>query len=204
MSVASLLDQGLEQLPVTLPEMARTGILNYLDLLEKWNKVHNLTAVRDSHEQVRLHVLDCLALLTVIDHEWESVADIGSGAGLPGIMLALARPQWPIFLVESNKKKVAFLREAVRQLGLSSVQVVAERAENWQPDKPIELILSRAVADVDGFLKVSAHLGDEKSCWGLMKAHDEACGYQDFVKEKVIELRVPLLDAPRLWIEVRR
>lgn len=205
MSVAALLEQGLAALPTVLPPGLSERLQQYLLLLEKWNRVHNLTAVRDPEEQVRVHILDCLAVLPLLEDGALKIADIGSGAGLPGLLWAMARPQWTVYLVESNSKKAAFLREARRVLAVENAEVAAARAEHWQPPCAPDWIVSRAMADIDGFLRVSAHLGHQDSQWGLMKAHDdEVCRTAGFVKARVARVDVPLLAAPRLWICLRR
>lgn len=205
MSVSALLEQGLAALAIDMPPSLSARLQEYLQLLEKWNRVHNLTAVRAPEEQVRLHLLDCLALVPLLNASALRIADIGSGAGFPGLMWAMARPQWSLYLVESNHKKTAFLRETVRCLALENVQVIAKRAEQWQPEQAMDWIVSRAMADIDGFVRVSAHLGHADSTWGLMKAHDnEQCSIAGFVKSTVQQVHVPLLDAPRLWVCVRR
>lgn len=205
MSTGVLLEKGLAALAITLPENMIALLQRYLALLEKWNRVHNLTAIRNPEEQVRLHILDCLAIVPLLEAQELRIADIGSGAGLPGLLWAMARPEWALFLVESHGKKSAFLREAVRQLALENVEVIAKRAEDWQVEEKMDWIVSRAMADIDGFLQVSAHLGHQHSTWGLMKAHDdEHCSIDGFQKVRVQNVEVPLLAAPRLWVCVKR
>lgn len=201
----TLLEKGLADLPLTFTPSMQARFVDYLALLGKWNAVHNLSAIRNIEEQIRLHILDCLAILPLIDKDWGTVADIGSGAGLPGAMFAIARPDWQLKLVESNSKKIAFLREVKRTLRLDNVEVIGLRAEKWFPGNPIGLITSRAVATIDDFLTITAHLGNDMTVWGLMKAHDgEPCHTVGFTKIAVKAVSVPLLDAPRLWVEIQR
>lgn len=212
MSARALLETGLAALPCPLPAQLPEQLWQYLMLLEKWNAVHNLTAVRNAEEQVRLHLLDCLAVVPLLDADLTErhiqaaqIADIGSGAGLPGLIWAMARPEWQLYLVESQGKKAAFLREVQRVLGLKNVQVMSKRAEQWQAPVALDWIVSRAVAEIDGFLRFTAHLGKASSRWGLMKAHDdELCTLAGFVKAQVQAVNVPLLEAPRLWISLRQ
>ena len=110
------LERGLDALPFVVSAAERAQFVRYLDLLNKWNQVHNLTAVRDAEEQVSRHVLDCLAVLPYIE-DAATLADIGSGAGLPALMLAIMRPQLVVTALESNGKKAAFIREAVSHSG---------------------------------------------------------------------------------------
>ena len=151
------LERGLDALPFAVSAAERAQFVRYLDLLNKWNQVHNLTAVRDAEEQVSRHVLDCLAVLPYIE-DAATLADIGSGAGLPALMLAIMRPQLAVTALESNGKKAAFIREAVRVLALANVQVVAQRVEDWQAP-PQAVIISRALAAADRFIALTAHLG---------------------------------------------
>lgn len=205
MNAKELLDAGLAQLDLSLPEGASAQFLEYLTLLEKWNAVHNLTAVRSAKEQVRLHILDALAVVPCAAAAVKTVCDVGSGAGIPGIMFAIARPDWQVALLEANIKKTAFLREAKRLLALENVTVYGGRAEALRPNRPFDLIASRAVADIDTFLGFTAHLGGAESVWGLMKAYDdEPCTRAEFAKTAVKTVQVPFLDAPRLWVELRK
>ena len=147
------LERGLDALPFAVSAAERAQFVRYLDLLNKWNQVHNLTAVRDAEEQVSRHVLDCLAVLPYIE-DAATLADIGSGAGLPALMLAIMRPQLAVTALESNGKKAAFIREAVRVLALANVQVVAQRVEDWQAP-PQAVIISRALAAADRVLIIT-------------------------------------------------
>lgn len=197
------LERGLDALPFAVSAAERAQFVRYLDLLNKWNQVHNLTAVRDAEEQVSRHVLDCLAVLPYIE-DAATLADIGSGAGLPALMLAIMRPQLAVTALESNGKKAAFIREAVRVLALTNVQVVAQRVEDWQAP-PQAVIISRALAAADRFIALTAHLGDANSRWLLMKGREaenvEAAG---FTLHAAHPLQVPYLDAERVLLDIRR
>lgn len=200
----SLLDEGLAALPFTVCAQTVDKLLAYLDLLGKWNKVHNLTAVRRPEEQVRLHLLDCLALNPHLDRNAHHIADIGSGAGLPGIVLALCRPEATVFLVEVNRKKCAFLREVLRLLPVTNARLVATRAERWQPPVTMDIIIARALGAIDPFLSLTAHLGAADTLWVLMKAHDnEPCTTPGFAVSAVEPVHVPLLSAPRVLVKIR-
>jgi 16S rRNA (guanine527-N7)-methyltransferase len=131
-------------------------LLNYLALLEKWNKAYNLTAVRDVHEMLIKHVLDSLAMHPYV--ESGTLADLGTGPGLPGIPLALAKPNLQVSLVESNGKKCRFLREAVRSLGLQNARVIESRAESVPESGYYDLITARALDRLAGIIEVGGHL----------------------------------------------
>lgn len=196
---------SLQTMKIQAPKILWERFSLYLDLLEKWNRVHNLTAIRVRDEQVVRHLNDCLAIMPYLsENQSLAIADIGTGAGFPGMVWAIARPDYRLFLVESNHKKQAFLREVVRQMDLKNVEVVAERVEKWQAPITLDLVVSRALASVDLFLKLSAHLGGEDTIWGIMKAHDEDCAFVGFEKTCVHKVQVLGLDEPRLWIELKR
>ena len=197
------LERGLDALRFAVSAAERAQFVRYLDLLNKWNQVHNLTAVRDAEEQVSRHVLDCLAVLPYIE-DAATLADIGSGAGLPALMLAIMRPQLAVTALESNGKKTAFIREAVRVLALANVQVVAQRVEDWQAP-PQAVIISRALAAADRFIALTAHLGDANSRWLLMKGREvETLTVSGFAIHAVYPLAVPLLAGERTLLDIRR
>ena len=197
------LERGLDALPFAVSAAARAQFARYLDLLNKWNQVHNLTAVRDVEEQVSRHVLDCLAVLPYIE-DAATLADIGSGAGLPALLLAIMQPEMAVTALESNGKKAAFIREAVRVLALANVQVVAQRVEDWQAP-PQAVIISRALAAADRFIALTAHLGDANSRWLLMKGREaETLTVPGFAIHAVYPLAVPLLAGERTLLDIRR
>ena len=147
MSLAEQLAQGVAQLDLTLPLQAQTQLLDYLALLQKWNRTYNLTAVRDASKMVSHHLLDCLAVVPQVT-AGTTVLDVGSGAGLPGIPLALAQPRTRVTLLESSHKKAAFLQQAKSELKLDNVTVACERAEVWRPGRSFEMVISRAFSDL--------------------------------------------------------
>lgn len=145
--LAQRLDAGLDALDLALSPTQRTQLLTYLELLQRWNATYNLTAIRDPFAMVDKHLLDSLAVLPHVDAR--SIGDIGSGAGLPGIPLAIARPAMKVALLESAGKKARFLREVQRALGLDNVGVFNGRAEHWRPAEAPDAAIARAVATLD-------------------------------------------------------
>ncbi len=135
MTPRAALDHGLGELALTLTPGAREQLLEYIELLAKWNRTYNLTAIRDPLAMVSHHLLDSLVVLPHLPMPaaQPSLADAGSGAGLPGIPLAVARPEWRVALAESSQKKAAFLRQAAIKLGLGNVEVHEGRVEHWRP-----------------------------------------------------------------------
>jgi 16S rRNA (guanine527-N7)-methyltransferase len=150
------LGQGLAQLGLELEPAAVERLVGYVSLLAKWNRIYNLTAIREPGKVVTHHLLDSLAVLPYVNAD--TIADIGSGAGLPGIPLAVAKPNSRVVLVESNHKKCAFLRQAMTELHLPNVEVVTERAEKWRPPSTFDVVISRAFADLAAYAETASHL----------------------------------------------
>ncbi|MBR1375118.1 MAG: 16S rRNA (guanine(527)-N(7))-methyltransferase RsmG [Cardiobacteriaceae bacterium] len=209
-----ILVQGCAQFNFTLPANFTEKTEKFLKLLNHWNKIHNLTAIRNCEEQIYLHIFDCLAALPYAENsllnnptvsEQISVADIGSGAGFPGLVWAIAKPNWKIFTVESAHKKASFLQEAKRHLELANTTVIAHRVEDWKIEENIDLIVARAVANADKFLEQAGHLINHNNCLGMMKARsEEKITNPAFQKINCEKISVPKLDAERIWIEIRR
>ena len=140
-----------------LPADARERLSRYLDLLAKWNRVYNLTAIRDRAQMESHHVRDALAVLPFLpDAPSLRMLDFGSGGGVPGIPLAIARPHWQVTLVDSNHKKVAFLTQAAIELGLSNVRAIASRVEALRSEDPFDVVISRAFSDLGTFASLAA------------------------------------------------
>jgi 16S rRNA (guanine527-N7)-methyltransferase len=198
MSLAEELQNGVAQMGITLDAEAQHKLLDYLKLLHKWNKVYNLTAIRDPQQMVSHHLLDSLA---VMPHLWPSRwLDVGCGAGLPGIVLAVAQPDWQFALLDSNSKKTSFVQQAVIELGLSNVSVYCERVEEWNHTEPFDGIISRAFRELGEFLRCTRHLLAPGGRWAAMKGspQEELENVPDEYKvERVIPLQVPGLRAAR-------
>jgi 16S rRNA (guanine527-N7)-methyltransferase len=167
MTVESQLSAGIAALGLTLPDGAEQKLLAYLALLDKWNRVYNLTAVRDAERMVSHHLLDSLAAVPYF--LGESVLDVGSGGGLPGIPLAIARPDVQVTLIDSIAKKTAFLLQAKAELGLANLNVVTSRVEDFRPETGFDVITSRAFSDLKEFVTLSRHLLKPGGCWLAMK-----------------------------------
>ncbi|NUR23710.1 16S rRNA (guanine(527)-N(7))-methyltransferase RsmG [Frateuria sp.] len=198
------LEQGLAGLGLTLPPGAVERLLDYQALLERWNGTYNLTAVRDPAEMVTRHLLDSLAILPYV--EGASLADLGTGPGLPGIPLAIAAPGREVLLVDSNGKKVRFLREAIRALGLAGVRALQSRVEEVQGR--FDCVTARAFASLPDMLAWGGHLLAPAGRWLAMKgrppAEEIAALPSGFVVEAVHPLQVPGLDAERSLVAIRR
>lgn len=191
------LEQGIAALGLALPAGAVARLLDYQALLERWNGTYNLTAVRDPAEMVTRHLLDSLAILPYV--QGATLADLGTGPGLPGIVLAIAAPGRQILLVDSNGKKVRFLREAIRALKLEGVRAVQSRVEDVEGQ--FDCITARAFASLADMLAWGGHLLAPGGRWLAMKgpsAEDELCGIPPgFRLRERHALRVPGLEAAR-------
>ena len=193
MTPAQALNRGVDELGLDLPQGARERLMRYIALLAKWNRTYNLSGIREPLEMVTHHLLDSLAVvphLPVPAHG--AVADVGAGAGLPGIPIALARPQWRVTLNDSNQKKIAFLRQAAIELELANVQVHEGRVEQWRPRTRFALVISRAFAELAQFVSLCAHLAAPD---GILAAMTGAAPQAEGCR--VIALNVPLLGAQR-------
>jgi 16S rRNA (guanine527-N7)-methyltransferase len=172
----------------------------YLELIAKWNRVHNLTAVREAEQMVVLHLLDSLSVLPHISAAG-TLLDVGTGPGLPGIPLAIARPDLAVTLLDSSHKKCAFLRQAKTELGLANVQVVCERVENWKPAIRFDVVISRAFSELADFVVQARHLtapgGQLIAMKGVHPFEEIARVPATHKVAKVLELAVPTLEAKR-------
>ncbi len=146
MSIAQSILEGIERLGIPLPSAAITQLATYLTLLERWNRAYNLTAVRDPEAMVIRHLLDSLSILPWV--EGPRVLDVGSGAGLPGIPLAIAQPEFEFCLLDSNGKRTRFMTQVVAELQLTNVSVIRSRVEDYQPPTLFSSVVSRAFATV--------------------------------------------------------
>lgn len=191
------LASGLNQLGLDLPDTAQQQLLAFRDLLLKWNKTYNLTALRDPAQAISHHLLDSLAILPHVGDG--PLLDVGAGGGLPGIPLAIARPPLSVSMVDTVQKKATFLQQAAIELGLKNVAVHHARVEEMRGQ--YAQISSRAFAEIGLFIELTRHLLAPGGRWLAMKGvrpDDEIAALPaDIVVEKVIPLHVPGLDAER-------
>lgn len=157
MAAADQLHRGILQLGIDLPANAEDRLCTYLGLLSKWNRVYNLTAVRDENLMVTQHLLDSLAVLPHLG-KVATLADIGSGAGLPGIPLTLARPEMTVALIEANQKKASFLQQVKIELKLDNVSIHCVRVEDFRPVSLFDAVTSRAFSELAMFVRMAGHL----------------------------------------------
>lgn len=188
------------------PASLRDPLLAFLHLLEKWNAAYNLTAVREPEKMVTHHLLDSLA---VIQHlRGPRIVDVGAGAGIPGIPLALACPEFEFVLLDSNAKKTRFITQAINELGLTNVGVARARAEDYRPAQLFDTVISRAFASLAEMLEMTQHLGAPLGVFVAMKGsypQDELAAVPaSFRIESVEPVQVPQLDAQRHVVLIRR
>ena len=190
---------GVSALGLALSSVDQHRLLTYLTLLDKWNRVYNLTAVRETERMVSHHLLDSLAIAKYV--EAGQVLDVGSGGGLPGIPLAIARPDLQVTLIDSIAKKTAFLLQAKAELGLENVAVVTGRVETHQDSAGFNTITSRAFSDLKEFVTLTRHLLAPGGRWLAMKGlypHEEIAALPDWVQLSADHvLTIPNLDATR-------
>ena len=207
MTLACGLSSGLAALGLPLPEGAADRLSAYLALLQKWNRVYNLTAIRDEADMVTHHLLDSLAVVPYVA-PLSTLADVGSGAGLPGLVMAMALPHLQVISIEAVQKKAAFQQQVKIELGLDNVTVVAGRVESFSSVRPVDAVISRAFADLADFVSLTAHLASAKTrilaMKGVYPADEIARIPAGFAFERSIELTVPGLDAERHLIIVKR
>jgi 16S rRNA (guanine527-N7)-methyltransferase len=196
---ASCLEQGLELLGLPL---AMESFLEYLALLNTWNTAYSLTAIRDPKEQVARYILDSLAILP-----WLSgtrVLDVGSGAGVPGIALAIARPDIDFTLLDSNGKKIRFLMEVKRVLGLHHVSVIQTRAELYHPSICFDTIASCAFSELAQMMDWTQHLLSKNGCWLAMKGRYPTAELESVdLPFTVHQYSVPFVNAERCCILIQ-
>ncbi len=167
MTQAELLSSGIAEMGLVVSFEAQQKLLAYLGLLQKWNKVYNLTAVRDPLEMVTLHLLDSLSVLPHI--KAKNLLDVGSGGGLPGIVLAICIPELHVTTIDTVQKKTIFMRQVKGELGLDNLEVVHARVESYVPQIKFEAVISRAFSEIALFIKLTQHLLLENGRWFAMK-----------------------------------
>ena len=203
------LERGLSAL--ALAPVFAAPLLDYLALLARWNQTYNLTAVRDPREMVAKHLLDSLAMHSFVDGlvaDGGALADLGTGAGLPGIPLAIVKPGLRVTLVESNGKKARFMREAIRQLGLADVRVAESRIEAFDEPGAYAAITARALATLPLIVELGGHLlapgGRLLAMKGIYPADEVAALPAGWALQASYPLRVPGLEAERHLVVVAR
>ncbi len=197
-----ILASGIASLNLSMTDEKIDQLLGFIKLIEKWNKAYNLTAIRDREEMARLHILDSLAIAPHI--EGKRVIDIGTGAGLPGIPLAICLPEINFTLLDSNAKKTRFVQQVVLELKLKNVEVLHSRVENYHPEKTYDAVLTRAFAGLSDIVKLTAHLLAKDGVLLAMKGQNpdaELAGIA--AKKSVVSVSVPGTDIERCLVRIQ-
>ncbi|RKT25521.1 16S rRNA m(7)G-527 methyltransferase [Paraburkholderia sp. RAU2J] len=210
-ALAPLLADGVRELGLDLSDTQLGKLLDYVALLSKWNAVYNLTAIRDPRQMLIQHILDSLSIVPHLAPRGPSSAlDVGSGGGLPGIVLAIVLPDWTVTVNDIVHKKTAFQSQAKAELGLANLSVVTGRVETLRPGAEVpakfDVIVSRAFAELADFVTLARHLvAEQGAIWAMKGVRPE--GEIERLPagahvEQIIRLQVPLLDAERHLIKV--
>lgn len=206
MTLAAQLAAGVAELGVDVSPETQKKLLAYLELMAKWNRVYNLTALRNPGEWVTHHLLDSLSVLPHI--RGPLVVDVGSGAGLPGLVLAMVRPDWQVVSVEAVDKKAAFQRQVAAELALTNIRVEGRRIEEAVLEAGADTVVSRAFSSLADFVSLTRHLLKPGGQWAAMKGRlpegEIADLPADVQVREIIELKVPGLNAERCVVLMGR
>lgn len=206
MTLADQLSAGVQALGLEIGAETREKLLAYLALLAKWNRVYNLTALRHPSEWVTHHLLDSLSVLPYI--RGPVIADVGSGAGLPGLVLAMVRPDWQVVSIEAVEKKAAFQRQAAAELALANVKVEGGRVEAVEPKMAADTVISRAFSNLSEFVNLTRHLLKPDGEWAAMKGKKPIEEISQLPADvgvaKLIALNVPGLNAERCVVLMKK
>ena len=196
-----ILVSGLESLNLSIAEDKVEQLLGFIKLLEKWNKAYNLTAIRDRDDMVRLHLLDSLAIVPFI--EGKRVIDIGTGAGLPGIPLAIYLPDIEFVLLDSNAKKTRFVQQAIIDLKLGNVSVCHNRVEQYHPERGFDTAITRAFAGLSDIVQLTAHLLNKDGVLLAMKGQAPDVLELESAITTLIPVNVPGITAERCLVRIQ-
>lgn len=206
-SLQTKLALGLADMGLVINEAEQAKLIDYVLLIDKWNKVHNLTAIRDPLEMVTLHLLDSLSVLKDVQTlSPKTLLDVGAGAGLPSIPLAICLPDLQVTAIDAVQKKASFMRQVKGELGLVNFQVKAGRVEALAKETKFDLIISRAFSEISLFIDLTKHLLADGGKWFAMKG---VVPYQEFEKTlmqptEIKVLKVAGLDAERHLIVLQQ
>jgi 16S rRNA (guanine527-N7)-methyltransferase len=206
-SLKDLLSTGLHQLNLAQPldDKQQATLIEYVDLLNKWNKSYNLTAVRKPEQMITRHLLDSLSICPYL--RGKHILDVGTGAGLPGIPLAIAFPDRQFTLLDSNNKKTRFVTQAVSELELSNVDVIQSRVENFQFDELFDTIITRAYSAIGDMVEQTSHLLASDGTFLAMKGINPIAEIDELSKNyAVVEnhvIKVPGLEEKRHLLEIK-
>ena len=211
MDLEQSLRSGVRDLGLKLQEQQYNLLMRYLELLQKWNKVYNLTSVRDPYEMLTHHVLDSLAAVTplqrhVVESQAKTLLDVGSGGGLPAVVFAICLPELQVSCVDTVGKKAAFIQQVAAGLGLKNLRGIHARVE--QLEQQFDVVSCRAFASLPDFTNWSLNTLEEQGVWLAMKGKEPLDEIAELPESVVVfhveQLQVPLLDAQRCIVWMRK
>lgn len=199
-----LLIEGLQRMELKLSDQVIDQLMTYLNLVEKWNRVYNLTAIRERDEMIKLHFLDSLSILNHV--HVKNILDVGSGAGFPGIVLAITKPELKVTVMDSVNKKTTFMQQVKSELSLTNLHVVNSRVEDYQPITLFEAVTSRAFSNLKNMMSLTQHTLQKEGVWLAMKSKDVREELEAFEKNQytLIPLEVPLINAERYLVILKK
>ncbi|MSQ80962.1 MAG: 16S rRNA (guanine(527)-N(7))-methyltransferase RsmG [Candidatus Methylopumilus sp.] len=200
----NLLVEGCRLMSLNLSEQMIDKLMQYLDLIKKWNRVYNLTAIRERDEMIKFHMLDSLSILNHV--HVKHVLDVGSGAGFPGIVLAITNPELQVTVMDSVNKKTSFMQQVKSELALTNLFVVNSRVEDYQPAKLFEAIITRAFSSIKNMMSLTQHALEKKGIWLAMKSKEVKKELAAFKQNQytLITLEVPFIHAERYLVQLNR
>jgi 16S rRNA (guanine527-N7)-methyltransferase len=206
-ALSAVLGEGIAAMHLDVSPAQQDKLMDYLALMFKWNAVYNLTSLRDPMQMVTHHLLDSLAAVPAFAGA-QNVLDVGSGGGLPGIVLAIVRPDMKVSMIDTVHKKTAFLTQVKAELGLANVTVYTARVEQLQVSDKFDVITSRAFADLSDFVNWSSHLladgGRYIALKGVAPRDEQERLPAAWKVDKVEPLDVPRLGAERHLVFIER
>jgi len=199
-----LLIEGLQRMALKLSDQMIDQLMTYLNLVEKWNRVYNLTAIRERDEMIKLHFLDSLSILNHV--HVKNILDVGSGAGFPGIVLAITKPELKVTVMDSVNKKTTFMQQVKSELALTNLDVVNSRVEDYQPITLFEAVTSRAFSNLKNMMSLTQHTLQKEGVWLAMKSKDVKEELEEFEKNQytLIPLEVPFINAERYLVILKK
>ena len=199
-----LLIEGLQRMVLKLSDQMIDQLMTYLNLVEKWNRVYNLTAIRERDEMIKLHFLDSLSIFNHV--HVKNILDVGSGAGFPGIVLAITKPELKVTVMDSVNKKTTFMQQVKSELALTNLDVVNSRVEDYQPITLFEAVTSRAFSNLKNMMSLTQHTLKKEGVWLAMKSKDVKQELEAFEKNQytLIPLEVPFIDAERYLVTLKK
>ncbi|MFZ9496120.1 MAG: 16S rRNA (guanine(527)-N(7))-methyltransferase RsmG [Candidatus Methylopumilus sp.] len=199
-----LLIEGLQRMDLKLSDQVIDQLMTYLNLVEKWNRVYNLTAIRERDEMIKLHFLDSLSIFNHV--HVKNILDVGSGAGFPGIVLAITKPELKVTVMDSVNKKTTFMQQVKSELALTNLDVVNSRVEDYQPITLFEAVTSRAFSNLKNMMSLTQHTLKKEGVWLAMKSKDVKQELEAFEKNQytLIPLEVPFINAERYLVILKK